>query len=50
MPVVSRDAIAVYSQNQSNDIKLFNVIGSQEVCNSRCVLEDDVLRDLSELL
>ena len=50
MAVASRDTIAVYCQNQFKDIKLLNVTGSQTLCNSRCVVEGDVLRDLSELL
>jgi hypothetical protein len=50
MAVVSRDTIAVYCQNQSKDIKLLNDTGSQTLCNSHCVVEGDVLRDLSEFL
>jgi hypothetical protein len=50
MAVVSRDTIALYCQNQSKDIKFLHVTASQTLCNSHCVVEGDVLRDLSELL
>jgi len=50
MAVVGRDTIAVCSQNQSQDIKFFNVILNYTVCNGHCVLEDHVLRDIRELM